>query len=215
MVQPSSKVSYGKITPVFNPLKDLIRVSFSWNYNWNKINVPISNFWLYTNLKALVKILTEFWGFHLIKIWARKSSIIFGLWKTMESLIMLWLVSVLPQRKWERLHTHFSVATIPHKFKAELRVSRLSRILPIGLELGLLKDKEWLMAQKQCNYQDKIQAIQPSLIQEAPNYPSHLMFLKKLEWNGRQLYQNLIANQIKHSAIFKNPAKMLPQKWNR
>ena len=141
MVPPSFKDSYGKITLASNHLLNQRPVSFNSNLNLRKISALISNSLHFINLKVSVKNPMVFLDFLLIKRWARRSSITFGLSKIMESLITLWLVSVLHPRKWVRLHTLFSVDTTPPKLLVVLPVLNLSRTSQIGLEHGLLKDK--------------------------------------------------------------------------
>ena len=120
-VQPNFKVSSGKITHAFSHWREPILMQFNWNWSLKQTNVLSSNFWLFTNLKVSVTILTVFWDFHLTKIWKRRSSIICGHLRIMELLIELWSVSVSHLRKWERPHMLSSVVTIQHKSLEEPR----------------------------------------------------------------------------------------------
>jgi len=138
----SFKVSYGKITLASNHLLNQRPALFNSNSNLRKISAHISNSLLFTNPKASVKNQTVFLDSHLIKRWAKRSSITFGHSKIMESLITLWLVSVLHPMKWVKLLMLYSVDIILPKLLEELQVLNLSRTSQIGLVLGLLKDKE-------------------------------------------------------------------------
>lgn len=83
-----------------------------------------------------------YWDFHHIRKWERRSFITFGHSKIMESLIMLWLVLVLPQRKWVRHHM-LCLEDITHLRSLEvLKDSSPLRISLTGLEHGHLRVKE-------------------------------------------------------------------------
>lgn len=122
-----------------------------------------------------------------------------------------WSVSVLPLRKWEKDHMHFSEDITPHRSSEELMVLRLSKISRTGLELGLLKDKVCTTVKSQCNNQVRILPIQPSSILDHPNFLFHQMFSIKLEVNGKLLFQTLTALPIRLSAMSRIPVKTLLQ----
>jgi len=178
-VLPSSRVSFGKIILVFNHSREIKIASLNLNCSWRIKNVPTSNSWHFTNPKDLERILMVFWVYHHIRTWARRSSITFGPWRTMELLIMQWLVSVSPPRRWVRPLMHCSVATIPLRLLVVLKVSKLSRTFQIGWEPGPLKDKEWHTAQKPCSNQARTPATQPSSTQAALSCPFPQMYLKR------------------------------------
>lgn len=115
MVPPSFKVSSGKTTPVYRPLRVVHNQVSNWNLNWNKTNVPSSNFWLCISHKVLAMILMVFLDFHHIKTWKRRSFITCGHLKIMELLIEPWLVSALHPKKWVKHHMLFSEDTIQPK----------------------------------------------------------------------------------------------------
>lgn len=178
-VLPSSRVSSGRIILVFNHSKEIKIAWSNLNCSWRIKNVPTSNSWHFTNPKDSERILMVFWVYHHIRTWARRSYITFGPWRTMELLIMLWLVSVLPPRRWVRPLMPCSVATIPLRLLVALKVSKLSRTSQIGWEPGPLKDKEWHMVQKPCSNQARTPATPPSSTQAALNCPFPQMYLKR------------------------------------
>jgi hypothetical protein len=215
MVPPNFKDSYGKITLASNHLLNQRPVSFNSNLNLRKISALISNSLHFINLKVSVKNPMVFLDFLLIKRWARRSFITFFLSKIMESLITLWSVSVLHPRKWVRLHTLSSVDTTPPKLLVVLPVLNLSRTSQIGLEHGLLKDKECTMVLNQCKNQVKTQLIQLSLILEALNFPFHQMCLTRSKPNGKKLFQHLIAHPTKLSATLLKVVTQLLQRLSQ
>jgi len=133
----------------------------------------------------------------------------------MESLIELWLVSVLHPKKWVKLHTHFSVDTTLLKSLEELKDSKLSRTSKTGLEPGHSKVKVCTTVPNQCNLQERTLLTQLSLIQEVRNFPSLQMFSRKSEKNGPLLFQILIAPPTRLSVTSKTHAKTSPQKLNQ
>jgi len=151
----------------------------------------------------------------LIKEWPKRSSITYGLLRITESSITPWLVSVLHLRKWVKLLMPYLVDTTHPKLLVEPLVLNLSKTSQIGLEHGLLKDKEWTMEEKLCKNQVLILHIQLLLILEVPNFLFLQMFLRRSESNGKRISQSSIANQTKLSATFKNHAKKLLQKLNQ
>ena len=211
----SSKVSFGKTTPASNHWKKANSKESNWKWNWKRTNAPSSSSCLSTNLKVLVTIQMVFSVSHHIRIWKRRSFIIFGHSKTMELLIELWLVSVLHPKKWVKLLMHFSVDTTPHKLSVELRVLKLSRISKIGLEPGLSKAKACSTVPHQCKLQAKTLLIQLLLILEVLNFPFHQRYSIKYERNGKLLFQILIAHPIKLSATLKIHARTLLQKLSQ
>jgi len=211
----SFKGSYGKTILVFNHFLSQKLVLFNWKWNSRTINVPISNSLLFTNLKDSEKNQMVFLVSHLIKRWEKRSFIIFGHSKTMESLITPWLVSVLLPRKWVKPHMLYSEATTHLKLLEELPVLNLSKTSQIGLVHGLLRDKEWTTVDKQCKNQVRTLVIQLSLIPEAPNFLFLQMFSRRSENNGLRISQSSTVNQTRLSATSKNHAKKLLQKLNQ
>ena len=139
---PSFKDSYGKITHASSHSTRRNQASWSSNSNLKITNVLISNSLLFINLKDLEKNQMESLDFHHTKKWERKSFIICGHLRTMELLITLWLVSVLPPRRWVRHLMLYSVDTTHLKSQEVLKDSNPLKTSTTGSEHGHLKDKE-------------------------------------------------------------------------
>lgn len=78
------KGSFGKIMPASSHSKEIPPNWQSWKCNWKITSVLTSNSWLYTNLKALVRIQMVSLDFPLTRTWAKRSCTTSGQWKTME-----------------------------------------------------------------------------------------------------------------------------------
>lgn len=159
-------------------------------------------------------------GCHHIRMRANKNCTTYGLLKTMALSIMPWLVSVSPPKKWERVHMHYLVVTIPHKLSVELVVWRRLRTIQTGLELGLLRGKECIMDLNQCKSQVKTPRILQLLILVALNCQSLLMFLTRLAQIGQKLFLILIAQLMRLSVTLWKAANqylkklsLLVSKW--
>jgi len=189
-VQPNCKDLFGKTMPVSNHWRAQLPNLLNSRCNLRTTNAHISNSWLSTNHKVLVRTQMESSDFPLTKTWARKSFTTCGQWRTTESSTTQWLVSVSPPRKWEKLHMHSSVAITHLKLLEELKGSRHSRTFQIGLEHGLLKAKEWHMDKKPCNNLDRIPATPLSSILVALSCQFHLMFSRKSAKNGHLHFLN-------------------------
>ena len=103
---------------------------------------------------------------------------------------------------------------IPVKLLVVLMASKLSRILPTGLEPGLLKVKVWLTAQNLCKSLERTLHTLLLLTQGHLNYLFHLMFSRRSVKNGQQLYPSSIARPIRLSATFRNLARLSLTKWS-
>lgn len=126
-----------------------------------------------------------------------------------------WSVSVLPLRKWEKDHMHFSEDITPHRSSEELMVLRLSKISRTGLELGLLKDKVCTTVVLLCRSQERIPPIQLLLILEALSYLFHQMSSRKLEESGTKPFQTLIAPVMQLSVTFQRAVTQLLQRLSQ
>jgi len=215
MVQPSSKVLSGKISLAFSHWTPTIITQNNSRKISNKISAHFSNSWPSTSPKVLDTIPMAFLVFPHTRTWKKRSSITCGHSRTMASLTEQWSVSVLHLEKWERPHMPFSADTTPPRLLEELKVSKLSRTLRTGSELGLLRDKACTMVERECRSQVRILLIQPLLTLAALSSPSHQMSLKKLDKNGNRPSQTLTAPQTRLSVTSRIHAKMLHQELSQ
>lgn len=171
--------------------------------NSRPTNAHSSNSCLYTNPKVLDMTQMVFLVYHHTKTWKRRSSITYGLLRTMALLTEPWFLSVLLLRKWMKHHMLSSVDTTQHKLLEEPMVSRHSRTSKTGLEPGPLRVKACTMVANQCKIQVRILHIQLLLILEVHNFLFHQMYSRRLETSGPLLSQTLTAPPIKPSATLR------------
>ena len=109
----------------------------------------------------------------------------------------------------------FSEGTILLRSLAVLKAWKLSRILKIGLELGLLKDKACTTVVLLCRSLERIPPIQLLLILEALSYLFHQMSSRKSEESGTKPFQTLIAPVMQLSVTFQRAVTQLLQRLSQ